>query len=89
MGLGCAALTQERSGLRGWLLGAAAMWVSAAAQSHHGPPAPTEDFLAAMAHFHRTLTLDRVLLHLVGAAVGGILGATSFHRRARRRAAGA
>jgi len=88
LGLGTAAMARDRSTIRGLVLGGAALWASALAQATWRPLSVGRSWLAEVADFHTTLTMERVALHAFGSLLAGLLAARSLRAGARRRLAG-
>ena len=89
IGLGCAAITLEKSGMRGLVLAIAAAWVSAMAQVHYMPIAGTTGMIDGLTQFHAALSGTDLLLHLASVAAAFLFGRTSLRPGARQRLAGA
>jgi len=85
IGLGCALITRERSGLRGVVLACIAAWAAALAQvvlvSGGG-------LWEGIVGFHATLDLPTFLAHLGGIVGAFVFGRTSFRGDAQDRVAG-
>ena len=84
-GLGAAALTREKTLVRGFILAALATWTAAVAQAL----AQGQGIWRGMIHFHEFLTPDRFALYAIGFTVALFLGGTSLHPGATKRALGA
>lgn len=89
LGLGSLLAARDRSTLRGFVLGAAALWASALAQCLWHDAAGAGGLPSRLEAFHSTLTLERLALHALGALLAGWFAARSVRRGARRRVAGA
>ena len=88
LGLATALVARDRSNLRGWVLGFAALWASAVAQCLAIPGEPGRSFGAELLAFHESLGVERAALHVLGALAAGWLGARSLRPGAQRRLAG-
>ena len=88
MGLGCALVTKERSGLRGVVLACATAWLAAVAHVLVRPPAPDAGLLDGLLAFHTVLDPVTLLEHLAGIAGAFLFGRTSFRPDAQDRVAG-
>lgn len=86
-GAGAFLLARDRSLLRGWVLGALALWASALAQCLV-LPGPEEPLVARLAGFHDSLTFERVTLHALGALLAGWIGARCARLGSPHRVAG-
>ncbi|MDA1194811.1 MAG: hypothetical protein O2894_06470 [Planctomycetota bacterium] len=86
LGLGCALMTRERSGLRGIVLACTTAWLAAGLTV--AAAAPAEGWVGGMASFHASLALPELTRHLVGIAAACLLGRTSLRRGASDRVAG-
>ena len=89
IGLGCAAITLETSGMRGMVLAIAAAWVSALADVHYVPIAGASGMVEGLLEFHAALSGTHLWLHLASMLAAFLLGRTSLRPSARRRLAGA
>jgi hypothetical protein len=89
MGFGCAAITLERSTMRGLVLAIGAAWIAAAAQVHYQPPAGSDGLFSGLMHFHETLSGSALWAHLGSMLAAFVIGRLSFRRGAKRRLAGA
>jgi hypothetical protein len=83
---GCvAALSTDRSIMRGLIVGTLAVWTGAAAQvTYMAGMRP----VAGLMQFHESLTLWRFSLHALCAVLAILFGATSFQRGAKTRMLG-
>lgn len=88
MGLGAFLSARDRSLLRGWVLGALALWASALAQATWLGGA-SESWWNRVVAFHASLGLERLALHGLGALLAGWLGARTIRAGSPRRVAGA
>ena len=89
IGVGCAAVTRERSTMRGIVLAIGAAWLSAAAAVHYAPPPGTTGLVDGLKAFHETLSGGALGAHLVSMLAAALIGRLSFRRGARHRLAGA
>ena len=83
MGLGVRLASPDRSGMRGLLIAAGAVWAAAFVQTRVGPHAS-----AGLFGFHATLTPSRIASFAGCALVAFVLARTSARRNASVRAAG-
>lgn len=84
MGLGVMLGSPDKSGMRGLLVAAGAIWVATLVQAHIGP------FKAAgILGFHATLTAGRIAAFAGCGLAAFLLGRSSARRDAPQRAAGA
>ena len=88
IGLGCALVTKERSGLRGIVLACATGWAAAIAQVSLMPVSPGASLGEGILRFHETLSVQALALHLIGIAAAFLLGRTSLRPGATTRVAG-
>jgi hypothetical protein len=88
MGLGCAAVTTERSSMRGIVLAIGAAWLSAFAQVHYQPPPGTHGLIEGLRAFHDTLEANTLWAHFASLFAAWFFGRTSFRSGARQRLAG-
>ncbi len=85
VGVGAAALTREKTLVRGFILAALATWTAAVAQAL----AQGQGIWHGLVHFHEFLTPSSFALYALGFAVALFVGGTSFHRGATTRPLGA
>lgn len=88
LGLGAFLTARDRSLLRGWVLGALALWASALAQATWQGDAATS-WWSRVGAFHASLSLERLALHALGALLAGWLSARSIRAGSPKRVAGA